>query len=192
MIRLGLTGGIGMGKSTVAQLFAAHDIPVFNADETVHRLQAPHGAAMPALTATFPDLITDGYLDRPGLRALVLAQPDKMRLLEQIMHPLVRAARAEFIAQAQTKKAALFDIPLLFEKHSQSEFDKVIVVSCPREIQIERVRQRGLNLDEVHALIARQMPDAQKRSLADYIIENGGSLEATKTQVQAIIKELGL
>ena len=146
----------------------------------------------PALTAAFPDLVADGRLNRPGLRALVLTHKDKMRLLEHIMHPLVRAARAEFITQAQTKKAALFDIPLLFETQSQSEFDKVIVVSCPREIQIERVRQRGLPLDEVQALIDRQMPDAKKRDLADYIVENGGSREATATQVHAILKELGL
>lgn len=192
MIRLGLTGGIGMGKSTVSAMFAAHDIPVFNADEVVHRLQAPHGAAIPPLAAAFPALVRDGVLNRPGLRALVLAQPEKMRLLEGIMHPLVRAARADFITQASAKRAALFDIPLLFETSARAEFDKIIVVSCPREIQVERVRQRGLDLDEVHALIDRQMPDAKKRDLADYVIENGGTREATNAQVLAIIKELGL
>lgn len=192
MITLGLTGGIGMGKSTVAGLFAAHNIPIFNADEAVHRLQASDGAAIPALRQAFPDLVGQDGLDRAGLRALVLREPEKMRILEQIMHPLVRAERAAFLAGAQTKKAVLFDIPLLFETNAQSEFDKVIVVSCPREVQIARVQQRGLPLNEVEALIDRQLPDAQKRARADYIIENGGSIEATTSQVEKIIKELGL
>lgn len=192
MIRLGLTGGIGMGKSTVAGLFAAHNIPIFNADEAVHRLQASDGAAIPALRQAFPDLVGHNGLDRAGLRALVLREPEKMRILEQIMHPLVRADRAAFLVGAQTKKAILFDIPLLFETNAQSEFDKVIVVSCPREVQIARVQQRGLPLREVEALIDRQLPDAQKRARADYIIENGGSIEATTSQVEKIIKELGL
>ena len=192
MIRLGLTGGIGMGKSTVSALFAAHDIPSFNADAEVHRLQAPHGPAIPALAAAFPDLVNAGVLNRPGLRALVLQDAGKMRILEQIMHPLVRTARAEFLTGMQTKKAILFDIPLLFETKAQAEFDRIIVVSCPRELQIARVMQRGLQRAEVEALIAKQMPDAQKREGADFIIENGGTIEATKAQVQAVIKELGL
>lgn len=192
MIRLGLTGGIGMGKSTVAALFAAHDIPAFNADEAVHRLQAPQGTAIPALHEVFPDLVPNGLLNRAGLRALVLQEPEKMRILEQIMHPLVRTERAAFLERAQNKKAVLFDIPLLFETNSQAEFDKVIVVSCPLEVQIARVQQRGLPLHEVEALINRQLSDAQKRAKADYIIENGGPIEATAKQVHKIIEELGL
>lgn len=192
MIRLGLTGGIGMGKSTVANLFANHGIPSFNADEIVHALQAPHGAALPALAKEFPDLVSNGLLNRAGLRALVLADSKKMQALEQIMHPLVRAARADFLAQAQNKKAALFDIPLLFETKAQAEFEKIIVVSCPRDIQISRVLQRGLKREEIEAIIARQMPDSQKRAMADYVIETGGSLASTQMQVNMIIKELGL
>lgn len=192
MIRLGLTGGIGMGKSTVAALFATHDVPTFNADDVVHQLQAPHGAAIPALAAAFPDLVREGRLDRAGLRALVLKDADRMRTLEQIMHPLVHEARADFTARMQDKKAVLFDIPLLFETNAKSQYDKIIVVSCPRAVQIDRVRQRGLALNEIEALIARQMPDAQKRALADYVIDNGGSIAATKTQIKAIIEELGL
>ena len=192
MIKLGLTGGIGMGKSTIAAIFSAHGIPSFNADEVVHTLQAPNGAAIPALATAFPDLVTDGVLNRAGLRALVLADPDKMRQLEQIIHPLVRAARADFLAQMQDKKAVLFDIPLLFETGAQNEYDKIIVVSCPREVQIARVLQRGVPLSDIEAIIDRQMPDAKKRVFADYIIENGGTLEATKTQIQTILKELGL
>ena len=192
MIRLGLTGGIGMGKSTIAALFAAHGIPGFNADEIVHRLQAPQGAAIPALARAFPTVVPDGILDRARLRALVLADAEQMRILERIMHPLVHEARTDFLTQMRDKKAVLFDIPLLFETKAQGEFDKVIVVSCPRETQITRVLQRGVPLADIEAIIDRQMPDAQKRALADYVIENGGTLDDTKTQVNAIIKELGL
>lgn len=192
MIRLGLTGGIGMGKSTVAALFAAQGVPTFNADEAVHQLQAPGGGAMAALEAAFPELVTEGILNRSGLRALVLEDPTQMRRLEQIMHPLVRQARADFLARMQDKKAVLFDIPLLFETGGQAECDKTIVVSCPRDVQIDRVRQRGLPLEDIEALIERQLPDAKKRALADYVIENGGILASTTMQVQAIIQELGL
>lgn len=192
MIRLGLTGGIGMGKSTVSAMFAAHGIPGFNADDVVHSLQAPHGASIPALAAAFPGMVVDGVLNRAGLRALVLADADKMRCLEQIMHPLVREARADFLAQMQDKKAVLFDIPLLFETGAQGDYDKIIAVSCPRAIQIARVLQRGVPLEDIEAIINRQMPDAKKRALADYVVENEGALEATQMQIQAILKELGL
>lgn len=192
MIKLGLTGGIGMGKSTVANMFAQHGIPSFNADEVVHALQAPNGGALPALAKEFPDLVTGGILNRAGLRALVLADSNKMRALEQIMHPMVHSARADFLKSAQGKKAVLLDIPLLFETKAQAEFEKIIVVSCPRDIQISRVLQRGLKLDEIEAIIARQMPDLQKRSMANYIIETGGSLASTEAQINTIIKELDL
>lgn len=194
MRRLGLTGGIGMGKSTVAGMFAAHGVPGFNADEEVHRLQAPDGGAIPALAAAFPGTVEAGVLDRAKLRALVLEDPARMRRLEAIMHPLVRAAQAAFLAASEAKgcPAVLLDIPLLFEGGHQGEFDKVITVSCPRAAQIARVRRRGLALAEIEAIIARQMPDAQKRALADYVVETGGTLEDTRAQVEAIIKELGL
>ena len=194
MMRIGLTGGIGMGKSTVAGMFAARGVPGFNADDEVHRLQAPGGAAIPAIEAAFPGTVTGGVLDRAKLRALVLAEPARMRELEGIMHPLVRAAQAEFIVEAEAKgsPAALLDIPLLYETGRQADFDKVVVVSCPRETQIARVQRRGLSLAEIEAIIARQMPDAQKRARADYVVETDGLLESTEAQVQAILKELGL
>lgn len=192
MIRLGLTGGIGMGKSTIAALFAEHDIPTFNADDIVHQLQAPHGGAIPALAKIFPDLVIKGVLNRAGLRALVLKDAYKMRQLEQIMHPLVHAARADFINKMRGKKALLFDIPLLFETNGQAAFDKIIVVSCPRAVQIARVLARGLPLAEVEAIIDRQMSDAQKRVLADYVIETGEAIDSSRKQVNAIIKALGL
>ena len=194
MMRIGLTGGIGMGKSTVAAMFAARGVPGFNADDEVHRLQAPGGAAIPAIAAAFPGTVQDGVLDRPQLRAIVLAEPARMRELEAIMHPLVRAAQARFIAEAEAKgsAAALLDIPLLFETNRQADFDKLVVVSCPRETQLARVQRRGLSLAEIEAIIARQMPDSQKRELADYVVETSNSLEETEAQVQAIFKELGL
>ncbi|MBU6449820.1 MAG: dephospho-CoA kinase [Rhodospirillales bacterium] len=194
MMRLGLTGGIGMGKSTVAGMFAARGVPGFNADDEVHRLQAPGGTAIPAIEAAFPGTVTGGVLDRAGLRAIVLADSTRMRVLEGIMHPLVRAAQNVFIADAEAKgsRAALLDIPLLYETGRQADFEKVIVVSCPRETQISRVQRRGLSVAEIEAIIARQMPDAQKRSMADYVVETSGPLEETEARVQAIIKELGL
>ena len=194
MMRLGLTGGIGMGKSTVAEMFAVRGVPGFNADQAVHRLQAPGGAAIPAIAAAFPGTVTGGVLDRAALRAIVLADSARMRALEGIMHPLVRAAQAAFLAQAEAagRRAALMDIPLLFEGGHKTDFDKVITVSCPREVQIARVQRRGLPLGQIEAIIARQMPDAQKRAMADYVVETGGTLGETEAQVQAIIKELGL
>jgi dephospho-CoA kinase len=194
MMVLGLTGGIGMGKSTVAAMFAAHGIPCFNADEAVHFLQAPHGEAIPALAAAFPGTVTDGVLDRAKLRALVLADGAAMKRLEAIMHPMVRAAEALFVAEAEAggKRAVLLDIPLLFETHGTDRLDKVITVSCPRDVQIARVVARGVPLTQVEAIIARQMPDAEKRKLADYIVETSGALEETQRQVAAIIGELGL
>jgi dephospho-CoA kinase len=191
MRRLGLTGGIGMGKSTVAAMFGAHGIPCFNADDAVHALQAPGGAAIPLLDAGFPGVVVDGVLDRAALRAQVLGDDAAMKRLEAIMHPLVRAAEAAFVAGAEAK-AVLLDIPLLFETGGQGRVEKVIVVSCPREVQIERVRTRGLPLAQVEAIIARQMPDAEKRARADYVVETGGALEATRAQVDGIVKELGL
>ena len=194
MMRLGLTGGIGMGKSTVAEMFAARGVPGFNADAEVHRLQMPGGEAIPAIAAAFPGTVVSGALDRAKLRALVLADATRMRVLEGIMHPLVRAAQALFIADAEAKgsPAALLDIPLLFETGRQADFDKVIVVSCPPELQIARVQKRGLPVGQIEAIIAKQMPDAQKRALADYVVETSGAFQETEAQVQAVMKDLGL
>ena len=191
---LGLTGGIGMGKSTVAAMFEACGIPAFNADKAVHALQAPDGAAIPALAAAFPGTVRDGVLDRAALRALVLDDAAQMRRLEGIMHPLVRAAEADFMAHAQAegRPAVLLDIPLLLESGARDRFYKVITVSCPRETQIARVAARGLPLAQIEAIIARQMPDARKRELADMVIETGGTLADTQAQVARLIAELGL
>ena len=194
MMMLGLTGGIGMGKSTVAGIFLEHGIPSFNADEAVHRLQAKDGAAIPALHAAFPGVVHDGVLDRAALRARVLADDAEMKKLEAIMHPMVRGGQGGFMEAAQRdgRRAVLLDVPLLFESNVESRMDKTIVVSCPRAMQIERVLGRGVPLADIEAIIARQMPDAEKRRRADYVVDTSGALEETRVQVEQIIKELGL
>jgi dephospho-CoA kinase len=192
MILLGLTGGIGMGKSTVAKMFASHGIPSFNADAAVHKLQAPNGRAIPTLDAAFPGVVHDGVLDRAALRARVLTNNAEMKKLEAIIHPMVRDMEAEFMATArqESRQAVLLDIPLLFEGGGESRVSKTIVVSCPRALQIQRVLALGLPLADIESIIARQMPDAEKRHRADYIVDTSGTLEDTAFQVAHIIKEL--
>ncbi len=194
MMVLGLTGGIGMGKSTVAAMFAAHGIPAFNADAVVHELQARNGAAIPALDAVFPGLVQDGVLDRAGLRACVLADAACMTKLEAIMHPMVRAQEAIFMQATRDAGAlaVLLDIPLLFEKGGDGRVDKIITVSCPAELQMARVLGRGVPRAQVEAIIARQLPDVEKRARADYVIDTAGPLADTQAQVARIIKALGL
>jgi len=192
MIVLGLTGGIGMGKSTVARMFAGLGVPSFNADEAVHRLQAPGGRAIPALDAAFPGVVRDGVLDRARLRALVLKDDGAMRRLEGIMHPLVHQEEAKFRAAAfrARRRAVLLDIPLLFETGGQGRFKWTITVSAPRDVQVSRVLRRGLPREQIEAIIARQMPDAQKRRLADVVIPTGLSKFHTMRAVRRTVKEL--
>jgi dephospho-CoA kinase len=192
MIVIGLTGGIGMGKSTVAKMFAAHGIPAFNADDAVHALQAPHGYAIPALAASFPGTVTDGVLDRAKLRNWVLNDDVAMRRLEYLMHPLVHREEQKFRTAAfrAGRRAVILDIPLLFETGAQLRVDKTITVSAPRDVQISRIRKRGLDLPEIEQLIARQLPDALKRLYADEIIPTGLSKFHTMRAVRRIIKGL--
>ncbi len=192
MIVLGLTGGIGMGKSTVARMFAAHGIPCFNADEAVHRLQAPHGIAIPALASAFPGTVQNGVLNRASLRALVLGDNAAMRRLESIMHPLVHAEERKFRAAARRARrhAVLLDIPLLFEAGGHRRVQRILTVSCPRDVQIARVRKRGLPLAQIEAIIARQTPDAEKRRRADHIIPTGLSKFVALQAVRRIIQDL--
>jgi dephospho-CoA kinase len=192
VIVIGLTGGIGMGKSTVAKIFATQGIRGFNADDAVHRLQASRGLAIPALAAAFPGTVKHGVLDRAKLRALVLGNDTAMRRLEAIMHPLVRQEEAIFRTAAfrAHRRAVLLDIPLLFETSAERRFNVTIAVSTPRDVQIARVLRRGLPLSQVEAIIARQMPDAEKRRLADYVIPTGLSKFHTIRAVRRIIKEL--
>jgi dephospho-CoA kinase len=173
---IGLTGGMGMGKSTVAAAFRRAGLPVFDADATVHALQAPGGAALPQIEGAFPGTVIHGRLDRVRLRSAVVGNDAAMRQLEQILHPLVRRAERAFIAQARRARrpAALLDIPLLLETGGEKRVDMVLVVSAPRPVQIARLRRRGrMTPPQIEAIIKRQMPDAQKRRRADLVIRTG-------------------
>jgi len=173
---IGLTGGIGMGKSTAAQAFRRAGIAVFDADAAVRRLQAPHGRALPSIAAHFPGTVRDGRLDRAALRACVLADRGRMRRLEAIMHPLVRAEQARFLAHARAagRRLVVLDVPLLLEGGARPEVDLVVVVSAPSAVQMHRVlMRRTMTRAEAQAMIALQMPDAQKRARADVVIRTG-------------------
>ena len=193
MITLGLTGSIGMGKSTVAAMFARAGIPVFDADAEVRRLQSKGGALVAAIEARFRGSTRDGAVDRDALSAMVLDKPDELAALEAIVHPAVLEARARFIAANAGKPALLFDIPLLYETGGQSAFDKVIVVSAPADVQRARVLARpGMSAAKLDAILARQIPDADKRARADFVIDTGGDMSTTEAQVAEIIACLGL
>ena len=193
MIRIALTGSIGMGKSTVAKMFERAGVPLFDADAEVRRLQGPGGALVEAIGARFPGSLRDGAVDRDALSALVLGRPDELAALEAIVHPAVVAAREKFIADHAGARALLFDIPLLLETGGEGAFDKVIVVSAPPAVQRARVLARpGMTEEKLDAILARQMPDAAKRERADFIVETGGDLSTTEAQVGHILTCLGL
>jgi dephospho-CoA kinase len=193
MIRIALTGSIGMGKSTVAAMFERAGIPLFDADAVVRRLQAEDPSLIGAIGGRFPGTVADGVLDRDKLAGQVLGKPDELAALEAIVHPAVHAERARFLLDNKDKPALLFDIPLLFETHGEHAFDKVIVVSAPAEVQRERVLARdGMSEDKLKAILARQMPDSDKRARANFVIDTGGDLSTTEAQVRDIIACLGL
>nr|WP_295662354.1 dephospho-CoA kinase [Polymorphobacter sp.] len=188
MIVLGLTGSIGMGKSTVAAMFRRLKMPVFDADATVHALQAPGGAAIAAIDAAFPGVVADGVLDRVALGAAVFGDGDRLRTLEAIVHPLVAEARARFMVRYRTRQLVVLDIPLLYERGGAEQCDLVAVVSAPAEIQRARVLARpGMTPAKFDAILARQVPDAEKQALADIVIPTGGSKIATWRAVKAIV-----
>jgi dephospho-CoA kinase len=191
MIVLGLTGSIGMGKSTTAKMFREAGVPVHDSDETVHRLYA--GKAAPLIEEAFPGTVRDGAVDRAQLAAQVLGRPDAMRKLEAIIHPLVRADADAFVARHRAAKAPLvvLDIPLLFETGGRSRVDKVVVVTAPAEVQRERVLARpGMTEEKLAAILASQVPDAEKRWQADFIIDSSQGLEAARAEVARIIADL--
>jgi dephospho-CoA kinase len=197
MIRIGLTGGIGMGKSTAAAAFRRAHLPVFDADAQVRRLQAPGGAALPAIESAFPGTvaIVEGRrtLDRAALRRAVIGNEAAFRVLESIMHPLVARLRARFIARARRRRAraVVLDIPLLLETGGQRGVDMVIVVSAPRAIQMQRVRRRARMTEaQVASVIARQMPDAQKRRHADLIVRTGLSRAHALRPLRRLIRKV--
>jgi dephospho-CoA kinase len=193
MITLALTGSIGMGKSTVAAMFADAGVPVFDADATVRRLQGPGGAVVAAIAERFPGTVQGGAVDREALSAAVLGHPAELAALEAIVHPAVHHERTRFIVEHGDRPALLFDIPLLFETGGASAFDKVIVVSAPAELQRQRVLARpGMTAAKLDAILARQMPDAEKRARADFVVDTSGPLAETRAKVDAILACLGV
>ena len=193
MIRIALTGSIGMGKSTVAAMFAQRGVAVFDADAEVRKLQGPSGALVDAIEARFPGTTGPGGVDREALGERVLGHPEELAALESIVHPAVHAARARFLLDHSDVPATLFDIPLLFETGGDEAFDTVVVVSAPPEIQRQRVLERpGMSEEKFESILARQMPDAEKRAHADFVVDTGGPIEATERQVDAILACLGV
>lgn len=184
--RLGLTGSIGMGKSTTAALFAEAGIPVWDADAAVHRLYAKSGAAVPLMTALYPGAVIGGAVDRPTLKDWIANDPAALQKIESIIHPLVAADRADFLVNCQADIVVL-DIPLLFEKGSEREMDATLLVTAPPALQRARVLSRpGMTEAQFLAILARQMPDAEKRASATHIIETL-SLSSARAAVQALI-----
>ena len=193
MIRIALTGSIGMGKSTVAAMFERAGVPVFDADAEVRRLQGIGGGLVETIEQRFPGSVRNGAVDRDALSAMALGQPDELAALEAIVHPAIAEARERFIAEHRDARALLFEIPLLFETGGEGAFDKVIVVSAPQEIQRERVLSRpGMTAQKLDAILARQMPDGAKRERAHFVVETSGDLSTTEAQVGHILSCLGL
>ena len=193
MIVVGLTGGMGMGKSTAAAVFRRAGVPVFDADAAVHRLQARGGRAVPAITAAFPGCVRDGAVDRTLLRRVILAHPDALPELEHILHPMVRQEEAAFLARARRggHRLAVVDIPLLLETGGDRRVNRVVFVSAPADVQRHRIRlRRRMTAAEADAVIARQMPDAQKRRRADAVIRTGLSRRHALQTLSRFIREL--
>lgn len=190
---LGLTGGIGMGKSNAAAVLRRAGVPVFDADAAVHRLQACGGAAVKPIGAAFPGSIRDGAVDRAALRATVLGDAAALKRLERIVHPLVRQAERRFLAQARRagRRLVALDIPLLFETGGADRVDHVVVVSAPPAVQRARVRRRGtMSAEQIAAVIGRQMPDAEKRRRADTVVRTGLSRGHTQRQLKRLVRHL--
>src|SRR3954451_16280805 len=181
MIRIALTGSIGMGKSTVAKMFEAAGVPVFDADAIVRALQGPGGGLVEKIGSVFPGCVRSGTLDRECLAAIVLADRDKLAALEALVHPAVREARERFIAAHADASVLLFEIPLLFETGGEAEFDKIVVVSAPADVQQARVLgRRGMSEERLASILERQLPDEEKRRRADFVIDTGGDLSTTE------------
>lgn len=188
---LGLTGSIGMGKSAVAAMFEGLSVPVFDADVAVHQLQGPGGALLPAIEAAFPGTTGPQGVDRPKLGAAVFGDKEALKRLEKIVHPAVGAMRQAFLAQHAQTPLIVFDIPLLFEKGGWEQVDAVVVVSAPPEAQRDRVLARpGMTPEKFEQILKLQVPDAEKRARADYVIDTGTSLAETRHAVQQLVHRL--
>jgi dephospho-CoA kinase len=193
MKMIGLTGSIGMGKSTAAMMFRQLGVPVFDADACVHDLQAVGGKALPIIEKAFPGTTSAYGLDRAKLGALVFGQPAQLRRLEQLIHPLVNQARQQWLAQQcrLRKKLVVLDVPLLFEKSGWKMCDYIVVVSAPYHVQAARVLARpGMTLEKFARILKTQMPDAQKRRRADAVLHTGLGKQVTRRAVRAVIKRL--
>ncbi len=190
MIILGLTGSIGMGKSTTAKMFEAEGAPVYDSDAAVHALYSVGGAAVAPVEAAFPGVVVDGAIDRARLSAQVVGDPEALEKLEAIVHPLVGAHRIGFFekAQADGHDIVVLDVPLLYETGGQKNVHKVVVVSAPADVQRERVLARpGMTPEKFEAILARQLPDAEKRARADFVVDTGKGLQAAHDQVRDIL-----
>jgi dephospho-CoA kinase len=191
MIIVGLTGSIGMGKSTTAQMFRDEGCPVFDADAAVHDLYAKGGKAVPIIRSVFPDAIKDGAVDRSVLGEHMRADPLQLKVLESFIHPLVSEAREAFFQTHQDADIVVMDIPLLFETGLDKAVHKIVVVTAPADIQRERVMGReGMTAELFGSLLARQTPDAEKRKRAQFLIFTDRGLESAREQVQDILREL--
>ncbi|MCK5934462.1 MAG: dephospho-CoA kinase [Fulvimarina manganoxydans] len=191
MIRLGLTGSIGMGKSTTAEMFVAEGIPIHSADAAVHRLYA--GRAAPLIEDAFPGVVENGVVDRARLSERVLGDKTALKRLEAIIHPLVREEEERFVAEAEAGGSWLvvLDIPLLYETGAEARCDKVLVVTAAPDIQQARVLARpGMTAQKFEAILRSQVPDAEKRRRADFLVETGSGIEPARMRVRQIIAEL--
>jgi dephospho-CoA kinase len=187
--RLGLTGSIGMGKSTTAQMFAAEGVPVWDADATVHRLYGKGGAATRELARLYPEIVEEGAVSRPKLRALIAADPAVLDAVQAVVHPLVAADRAAFLTRA-TAPVVLLDIPLLFETGAEHLCDGIVVVCAPPEVQRSRLMARdAMSEAELAIILSRQMPDAEKRARATWVIETT-TLDSAARSVKQILEEI--
>ncbi|MGZ3377744.1 MAG: dephospho-CoA kinase [Phenylobacterium sp.] len=190
MILIGLTGSIGMGKSTTAAMFRAAGVPVYDADAAVHDLYDQGGAAVEPVGAAFPGVVKDGRVDREALRQAVLGKPDELKRLNAIVHPLVGRDRVGFFAKAEADGAdmVVLDIPLLFETGGHANVDAVVVASAPADMQRERVLARpGMSPERLDAILAQQMADAEKRARAHFVVDTSRGLEPARQQVAEII-----
>jgi dephospho-CoA kinase len=193
MIVIGLTGGIGMGKSTATNTLRRLGVPVFDADAAVHRLQARGGRAVAPIAAAFPGSVRDGAVDREALRRAVLGNPTALKRLESIVWPLVRDAERRFIARARRagQRLVVLDVPLLFENGGERRVDQVIVVSAPAAVQRARVLRRpGMTAERFAAIHARQMPDAEKRKRAHHVVQTGISRHFAQKAIRRIVRKL--
>jgi dephospho-CoA kinase len=190
MLLLGLTGSIGMGKSTTAKLFAEAGVPVYDADATVHMLY--EGEAVPAIEAAFPGTTADGKVDRNKLSARVVHDPAAIKQLEQIVHPMLGASRQKFLDDAERSGAAVavVDVPLLFETGGEKRVDAVVVVTTTPEIQRQRILARdNMTSEKLDAILARQLPDAEKRRRADFVVDTSHGLDPVRTRIRDILTE---